>query len=272
MATAAAAVAAAQLARAAEACCSGSAPLNAARPHRPKPQQNHRRNAKKVVCEWAGYGYGNGGAWGKEQREGQRLAASFADFVRESRGRGWQQENREAGQRRGRDQDWRELPQVYVLLFNAGSNDEGIYVLQKDDETDNGPENVVLAFEAEEDAERFMGLLEAQLTMRPTVQSIAPDSLQTFCQESCYTVQVACEGELVYPPESTVEMSDWERVTRLRNGEFEVLSQEPAIYEEALIRVDAVQMVPEEDSLLGNVSEEAIFNARLRFETLMNWV
>gem|GEM_PF-3889562 len=46
--------------------------------------------------------------------------------------------------------------QVYVLLFNARSENEGIHTLQI------GDRNVVLMFESEDDAIRFGGMLEAQ--------------------------------------------------------------------------------------------------------------
>ncbi|MCS6815504.1 MAG: DUF3110 domain-containing protein, partial [Cyanobacteria bacterium] len=51
--------------------------------------------------------------------------------------------------------------QVFVLLFNAGTDQEGIHTLKMMD-PELGERNVVLMFEAEDDATRFSLMLEAQ--------------------------------------------------------------------------------------------------------------
>ena len=55
---------------------------------------------------------------------------------------------------------------VWVLLFNANTDNEGIYTLEIEGN------NIIIAFEQEDDAIRYAGLLEAQDFLSPTVESI----------------------------------------------------------------------------------------------------
>ncbi len=55
---------------------------------------------------------------------------------------------------------------VHVLLFDAGSENEGIHSLELNGTT------VVLLFEDRDDAERYAGLLEAQDFPAPTVEAL----------------------------------------------------------------------------------------------------
>jgi hypothetical protein len=64
---------------------------------------------------------------------------------------------------------------VYVLLFNAGTENEGIHTIQM------GDRNKVLIFEDEDDATRFGILLEAQDFPTATVEAIDKDEIEEFC-------------------------------------------------------------------------------------------
>ena len=59
------------------------------------------------------------------------------------------------------DESWKSLSRVCVLLFNPRTENEGIYTLQL--RVREGCVNTVVLFEEREDAERFAGLLEAQV-------------------------------------------------------------------------------------------------------------
>jgi len=91
---------------------------------------------------------------------------------------------------------------VYVLLFNAGSEEQGIHSLKM------GDRDVVLMFESEDDANRFALMLEAQDFPKPTVEEIDSEEIESFCEEAGYDARHIPEGELITPPESTVEETD----------------------------------------------------------------
>jgi hypothetical protein len=93
--------------------------------------------------------------------------------------------------------------QVYVLLFNAGTDNEGIHSLQA-----NG-RNTVLMFEAEDDATRFGLMLEAQDFPTPTVEAFAQDDIESFCLEAGFDYRIIPSGALMVPPDSTVDTTDW---------------------------------------------------------------
>ncbi|MEO1147742.1 MAG: DUF3110 domain-containing protein [Cyanobacteria bacterium J06638_22] len=95
---------------------------------------------------------------------------------------------------------------VYVLLFNPGTENEGIHTLKLKDED----RNVVLMFESEEDATRYGLLLEAQDFLSPTVEEIESEEVEEFCEEANYDCVVVPEGTLAIPPEATLESTDWQ--------------------------------------------------------------
>lgn len=101
---------------------------------------------------------------------------------------------------------------VFVLLFNTGTDNEGIHTIQVRDPSDPaGVRNKVLMFESEDDATRFAVLLEAQDFPTPTVQMLEDLEIKEFCDSVDYDWELIPNGALVIPPESNVEKSDWEK-------------------------------------------------------------
>jgi hypothetical protein len=94
--------------------------------------------------------------------------------------------------------------QVYVLLFNAGTDNEGIHSLQA-----NG-RNTVLMFEDQDDATRFGLMLEAQDFPPATVEPFAQDDIEEFCLEAGFDYRIIPSGALMMPPESAVGKTDWD--------------------------------------------------------------
>ncbi len=101
---------------------------------------------------------------------------------------------------------------VYVLLFNAGTDNEGIHTLQI------GGRNLVLMFESEDDATRYALLLEAQDFPLPSVEPIDQEEVEAFCAQANYSCQLVPAGYvpqgehdrlLLTPPETNVEQTDW---------------------------------------------------------------
>jgi Protein of unknown function (DUF3110) len=94
---------------------------------------------------------------------------------------------------------------VFVLLFNARTDDEGIHTIRV------GDRNKVLMFESSDDAERFAMLLEAQDFPVPTVEPIDSQEVEGFCSEMDYDYEIVpLNGALAIPPELNVEETDWD--------------------------------------------------------------
>ena len=106
----------------------------------------------------------------------------------------------------------RSMP-VHVLLFDAGSENEGIHSLELNGTT------VVLLFEDPDDAERYAGLLEAQDFPVPTVEALDQQEMERFCAESGYQARLVPSGFLprsaeerllIAPPEANMDVSHWQ--------------------------------------------------------------
>ncbi|MEN9207208.1 MAG: DUF3110 domain-containing protein [Gloeomargarita sp. GMQP_bins_120] len=93
---------------------------------------------------------------------------------------------------------------VYVLIYNPGTDNEGIHSLKV------GGEETILMFEDQDDAARFADYLEAQDFPVPTVQAIDPEEIRQFCQENGFHYQLVPAGTLLLPPERNVERTDWQ--------------------------------------------------------------
>jgi hypothetical protein len=93
---------------------------------------------------------------------------------------------------------------VFVLLFNARTENEGIYTLKVDDR------NVVLMFESEDDATRYGLMLEAQDFVSPTIEAFESDEIEEFCQEAGYECKIVPPDALAFPPENNVGETDWQ--------------------------------------------------------------
>ncbi len=93
---------------------------------------------------------------------------------------------------------------VFVLLFHARTDNEGIHTLKVNDR------NVVLMFESEDDATRYGLMLEAQDFASPTVEAFEADEIEEFCQGADYECKLVPEGALTLPPEANVDQTDWQ--------------------------------------------------------------
>ena len=93
---------------------------------------------------------------------------------------------------------------VFILLFNARTNNEGIHTLQ------TGDRHKILMFETEDDATRFALLLEAQDFPPATVEAIDSRDIEEFCRQADYDWELVEEGRLAIPPQENVLETDWE--------------------------------------------------------------
>lgn len=93
---------------------------------------------------------------------------------------------------------------VYILLFNAGTDNEGIHTIQM------GDRNTILMFKDEDDALRYSVLLEAQDFPEPKVEAIDSEEVEQFCRQADYDSKLVESGQLEIPPEKNVEDLNWE--------------------------------------------------------------
>jgi hypothetical protein len=102
---------------------------------------------------------------------------------------------------------------VHVLLFVAGTDQEGIHSLELNGRT------VVLLFEDSDDAERYAGLLEAQDFPVPTVEPLDREEMELFCGEAGYEArfvpagflpQSAEDRLLIAPPVRNMDVTNWQ--------------------------------------------------------------
>ncbi len=92
---------------------------------------------------------------------------------------------------------------VYVLLFNARTENEGIHTLNVDGQ------DVVLMFEHEDDATRFALMLEAQDFPKAAVEGMDQAEIEEFCESAGYGHRLVSEGSLAMPPEQNLEQTTW---------------------------------------------------------------
>lgn len=94
---------------------------------------------------------------------------------------------------------------VFVLLFNARTENEGIHTIRE------GDRNKVLMFESEDDAMRFALMLEAQDFPEATVEAIDAEEVKEFCESAGYEWElVPANSSLIIPPEVNVDETDWD--------------------------------------------------------------
>jgi hypothetical protein len=111
---------------------------------------------------------------------------------------------------------------VHVLLFDAGSNEEGIHSIEL------GGRTVVLLFEDAEDAERYAGLLEAQDFPLPSVERIHREDVELFCAQAGYEARFVPAGFLpkseedrllIAPPPQNLDVHHWKDGDTALTGE-----------------------------------------------------
>ena len=103
---------------------------------------------------------------------------------------------------------------IFVLLYNSGTDKEGIHSIELKGRT------IVLMFEDQDDATRYCGLLEAQDFPLPTVEMIDIEEIKDFCikldyeyklVEKNFVPKTAEDRLLISPPQKNLEVDDWDR-------------------------------------------------------------
>ena len=101
---------------------------------------------------------------------------------------------------------------IFVLLYNSGTDKEGIHSIELKGRT------IVLMFEEKDDAIRYCGLLEAQDFPLPTVEMIEIEEIRDFCGkldyecrlvEKNFVPKTAEDRLLISPPQKNLKVDNW---------------------------------------------------------------
>ena len=101
---------------------------------------------------------------------------------------------------------------VHVLLYEAGTESEGIHSLELKGST------VILMFQDRDDAERYCGLLEAQDFPTPSVEELTRMDIEDFCVKAGYEARFVEKGFIprtdeerlmISPPLSNLDVENW---------------------------------------------------------------
>lgn len=125
--------------------------------------------------------------------------------------------------------------QVFVLLFNARTENEGIHTISIGaSQNESGRQrNVVLMFEEEDDALRYAMLLEAQDFPEPAVEALDQEEVEEFCDSADYECKLIPKGFvpqtefdrlLLSPPEANRDETDWKLEGKVEPAEESALS------------------------------------------------
>jgi len=109
---------------------------------------------------------------------------------------------------------------IFVLLYNSGTDKEGIHSIELKGRT------IVLMFEDKDDATRYCGLLEAQDFPLPTVEMIDIEEIKDFCikldyesklVEKNFVPKTVEDRLLISPPQKNLEVDNWGNETNNKN-------------------------------------------------------
>ena len=102
---------------------------------------------------------------------------------------------------------------IFVLLYNPNTDNEGIHSIELKGRT------IVLMFEEKDDAERYVGLLEAQDFPAPSVEMVNLEEIKEFCKRCDYETRIVTKDFvpktpedrlLLTPPQKNLEVDNWE--------------------------------------------------------------
>jgi hypothetical protein len=93
---------------------------------------------------------------------------------------------------------------VYVILFNARTDNEGIHSVRAEGH------DLIYMFADEDDATRYAMMLEAQDLPTPAVEPLDSQEIEEFCADSNYECVLIEQGMLVVPPENNMTDTDWQ--------------------------------------------------------------
>lgn len=98
------------------------------------------------------------------------------------------------------------LLRIWVIIFtNSTDGTEGVYSLSI------GNDNIILAFQERQEAQRYAVVLEAQEFPEPQICEMDPRELRDFCLDSGFKLGFIPTGMVITPPEESAidDMDKW---------------------------------------------------------------
>jgi Protein of unknown function (DUF3110) len=92
---------------------------------------------------------------------------------------------------------------VFVLLYNPGTENEGIHTLTV------GDHSTILLFESGVGANYYASLLEIYGFPKPTVELTDEEEIKQFCRKSGYSFQVIPAEHVAIPPQKHKKVDSW---------------------------------------------------------------
>ena len=117
----------------------------------------------------------------------------------------------------------RKVERSWVLIFNPGQDDEGLYTLQGSETSEAEAAcdgTYVLAFEQQEEASRFAMLLQAQGFDMPAATEWPAEQLSEFCSSTQFGLGFVPGDALLVPPQRNYfDESAFELTAKLQGAE-----------------------------------------------------
>lgn len=110
---------------------------------------------------------------------------------------------------------------LHIITFHQPNEEDGIYAVRKLNSEDL-PENYIVAWRNFDDAFRYKTLLDAEMKRYSYIQFASHFDLCYMCELGNYKCRVVNDGVLVTPPTETVKTTDWECRSALLNGRWSV--------------------------------------------------
>lgn len=89
--------------------------------------------------------------------------------------------------------------EVYVLLYKAGTSQEGIHSIDYHD-----GRVIIMIFEGKKDALEYADKLKAQNFAAPTVSAIYKEDIEAFAIQAGYKLRLVKPGQQINPPKSNL--------------------------------------------------------------------
>ncbi len=110
---------------------------------------------------------------------------------------------------------------IFVLLYNPNTDNEGIHSIELKGRT------IVLMFEEKDDAERYVGLLEAQDFPVPSIEMVDLEEIKDFCNRCDYETRIVTKDFipktledrlLITPPQKNLDVNKWDETSNSNNN------------------------------------------------------
>jgi len=120
------------------------------------------------------------------------------------------------------------MDSAWVLLFNAGERNEGVYTLQGRETPEKSHGTYVLSFEQRDEASRFAMLLQAQGFDMATATKWTSELLSEFCATADFELGFVPDEALLIPPQQNFFVDHHELETLPQSNPVDAFASAPS--------------------------------------------